>query len=87
MRPIHAPGAMELLRTADGMWVGGGETFVLLAELYRTGQLEVIRMRALAGVPYGGARRPPRLGGSSPWTRDGKRGQTRWLQGVHNSGS
>lgn len=49
-----AAGAMELLRTADAIWVGGGETFVLLAELYRTGQLEVIRGRVLAGVPYGG---------------------------------
>ena len=49
-----AAGALELLRTADAIWVGGGETFVLLGELQRTGQLSVIRARVLAGVPFGG---------------------------------
>lgn len=48
-------GAKELLRTADAIFVGGGETFVLLAELHRTGQLALIRERVLAGVPYGGS--------------------------------
>jgi dipeptidase E len=48
-------GAAELLRTADAIFVGGGETFVLLAELHRTGQLAIIRERVLAGVPYGGS--------------------------------
>jgi dipeptidase E len=43
------------LATADAIFVGGGETFVLLRELTRTGQLELIRERVLAGVPYGGA--------------------------------
>src|SRR4051812_10898158 len=38
-----AAGALALLREADGFWVGGGETFVVLGELYRTGQLQVIR--------------------------------------------
>jgi dipeptidase E len=50
-----AVGALEMLRTADGIFVGGGETFVLLAELHRTGQLAAIRERVLAGVPYGGS--------------------------------
>jgi dipeptidase E len=44
-----------LLRTADAIFVGGGETFVLVAELHRTGQLAVIRERTLAGVPFGGS--------------------------------
>ena len=48
-------GARELLRTADAIFVGGGETFVLLAELHRTGQLGLIRERVLAGVPFGGS--------------------------------
>jgi dipeptidase E len=48
-------GQRTLLEQADGIFVGGGETFVLLAELYRTGQLELIRARVLAGTPYGGA--------------------------------
>lgn len=47
-------GARRLLQVADGIFVGGGETFVLLRELTRTGQLQVIRERTLAGVPYGG---------------------------------
>jgi dipeptidase E len=50
-----AAGARALLREADGIFLGGGETFVLLAELQRTGQLELIRERALAGVPCGGS--------------------------------
>ncbi|MSU24899.1 MAG: hypothetical protein EXS32_13885 [Opitutus sp.] len=50
-----AAGARELLAKADGIVVGGGETFVLLGELYRTGQLELIRARVLAGVPYMGS--------------------------------
>jgi dipeptidase E len=49
------PGALALLREADGIFIGGGETFVLLAELQRTGQRALIRERALAGVPCGGS--------------------------------
>lgn len=50
-----AAGQRALLEEADGIFVGGGETFVLLAELHRTGQLEAIRARVAAGVPYGGS--------------------------------
>lgn len=50
-----AAGQRALLERADGIFVGGGETFVLLAELHRTGQLDVIRARVAAGVPYGGS--------------------------------
>jgi len=50
-----AAGAKALLEQADGIFIGGGETFVLLGELYRTGQLELIRARVAAGVPYGGS--------------------------------
>ncbi|MBP8257115.1 MAG: Type 1 glutamine amidotransferase-like domain-containing protein [Opitutaceae bacterium] len=49
-----AKGQIALLKSADGIFVGGGETFVLLAELYRTGQLQVLRERTLAGIPYCG---------------------------------
>ncbi len=55
---LHRPdvaGAKALLESADGIFIGGGETFVLLGELYRTGQLELIRQRVAAGVPYGGS--------------------------------
>jgi dipeptidase E len=47
--------ARKLLQSAEAFFVGGGETFVLLRELARTGQLQVIQERSLAGVPYGGA--------------------------------
>lgn len=47
-----AAGQRRLLETADGIFVGGGETFVLLAELYRLGQIPVIRARVAAGIPY-----------------------------------
>jgi dipeptidase E len=48
-------GQKALLESADGIFIGGGETFVLLGELHRTGQLELIRRRVAAGVPYGGS--------------------------------
>ena len=48
-------GQQALLESADGIFVGGGETFVLLGELHRTRQLEIVRRRVLAGVPYGGS--------------------------------
>lgn len=37
---------------AEGVFVGGGNTFRLLAELYRMGLLEPIRRRVRAGMPY-----------------------------------
>jgi dipeptidase E len=48
-------GAKALLRRADGIFVGGGETFVLLRELHRRGELALIRERVLAGVPFAGS--------------------------------
>jgi dipeptidase E len=50
-----AAGQLALLREADGIFVGGGETFLLLAELHRSGQLDLIRARVADGVPYGGS--------------------------------
>jgi dipeptidase E len=37
---------------AEGLFVGGGNTFRLLNELYRRDLLEVIRNRVRAGMPY-----------------------------------
>jgi dipeptidase E len=37
---------------AEGIYVGGGNTFRLLSELDRLGLLEPIRERVRAGVPY-----------------------------------
>ncbi len=46
------PDPAAALRTAEGLFVGGGNTFRLLAELYRRGLLPVIRERVRAGLPY-----------------------------------
>ena len=40
---------------ADGIFVGGGNTFRLLHRLRQSGMLETIRQRALGGMPYMGA--------------------------------
>lgn len=45
---------LDAMRTAQAIVVGGGNTFHLLAQLYETGLLDVIRERVNAGVPYVG---------------------------------
>jgi dipeptidase E len=42
----------QAVRDAAAVLVGGGNTFRLLADLYRLGLLGLIRERVLAGVPY-----------------------------------
>ncbi len=45
----------DTLREAGGIFVGGGNTFRLLAKLRRQGMLGVIRELVAAGVPYMGS--------------------------------
>lgn len=45
----------RLLREAEAVFVGGGNTFRLLKTLQDTGHLEVLRQRAMAGMPYIGS--------------------------------
>lgn len=45
----------RLLRDAEAVFTGGGNTFRLLATLQKTGLLEVLRERAHAGMPYIGS--------------------------------
>lgn len=53
---LHQGGApIDAVRDAEAVFAGGGNTFVLLRELYRTGVLSVLRERALAGLPYMGS--------------------------------
>ena len=40
------------IRSAEALYVGGGNTFRLLTALYRLGLLDPIRERARAGMPY-----------------------------------
>ncbi len=47
--------ANRRLAAADAIFVGGGDTFWLLRELYATGQLGIIRQRVLEGAPYAGS--------------------------------
>jgi dipeptidase E len=43
---------VRAVREAPALFVGGGNTFRLLAELYRLDLLEPIRVRVRAGIPY-----------------------------------
>jgi dipeptidase E len=51
--PLHRHAdPVAAVRAAEAVFVGGGNTFRLLAELYRHGLLDALRERARAGVPY-----------------------------------
>ena len=53
---LHETGdPVEQIRAAEAVFTGGGNTFVLLRELYHTGVLPVLRDRAAAGLPYMGS--------------------------------
>lgn len=55
VRSVHeGADPTDVVRRADAIAVGGGNTFHLLRELQRTGLLDPIRERALAGTPYVG---------------------------------
>ena len=43
------------IRDAGGLFIGGGNTFLLLRELYRNGLLDPIRELAARGLPYMGS--------------------------------
>lgn len=50
---IHRhPDPVRAVEQAEGIYVGGGNTFRLLDALYRRDLLEVIRERVRAGLPY-----------------------------------
>ena len=46
---------IEAVSRGEGVFVGGGNTFRLLAVLRQSGVLEALRSHALAGMPYMGA--------------------------------
>lgn len=55
VRGVHtAADPAAAVRDAEAVAVGGGNTFHLLAELYRAGLLDAIRTRVAAGAPYVG---------------------------------
>ena len=51
----ESPEPAERVREAEAVFIGGGNTFVLLRELYATGVISVLRERALDGMPYMGS--------------------------------
>ena len=54
-RVTESPHGREVLEQADGIFVGGGNTFRLLDRLQRSDMISVIRSRVLAGTPYLGS--------------------------------
>jgi dipeptidase E len=51
--PIHQhTEPTDAVRRAEAIYIGGGNTFRLLQELYRFGLVGLIRTRVLAGMPY-----------------------------------
>jgi dipeptidase E len=53
VRPVHASDdPAGVVRDAAAVAVGGGNTFHLLAHLYRSGLLGAVRDRVAAGAPY-----------------------------------
>ena len=53
----------EAVNTADGFYVSGGNTFLLLKELYDRELVGLIQKRALAGTPYIGSSAGANIGG------------------------
>ncbi len=54
--PIHKEkDPVKAVEKAESIFIGGGNTFRLLAELYKNGLIKTIRKRVVAGVPYIGA--------------------------------
>jgi dipeptidase E len=43
---------MEAIKNAKGIFIGGGNTFVLVSQLYKKNVLEVLREAIFNGLPY-----------------------------------
>lgn len=43
---------IDAIKSAEGIFIGGGNTFVLLKSLYETKLIEAIREKVLSGTPY-----------------------------------
>jgi len=66
LKGLHsADDPIKAIQEADGVFIGGGNTFVLLSELYRLGLIQLLRERILAGMPYIGTSAGSNIAGQS----------------------
>jgi len=59
----EAADPVRAVSEAEAVFVGGGNTFVLLRDLYESGAIEPLRERALEGMPYMGSSAGSNLAG------------------------
>lgn len=53
LKGIHeCPDPKVAVEQADAIFIGGGNTFVLLMELYKSGIMDLIKIRVEKGMPY-----------------------------------
>ncbi len=66
LKGIHEEGdPTNVLSNASGIFTGGGNTFVLLTELYRRGLMDPIKEMVHAGIPYMGTSAGSNMAGLS----------------------
>lgn len=65
MISVHEGDPVQAVSQSDGFFVGGGNSFRLLARVRSLGMIEAIRKRVGEGVPYAGASAGSNLAGPS----------------------
>lgn len=62
---VAGPDARAQVEAAEAVFVGGGNSFRLLTDLYRLGLFEPLRARVIAGTPYIGSSAGTNLAGKT----------------------
>ena len=64
LRGIHEfEDAVKAIQNAEGIFTGGGNTFLLVSELYRNGLIDILKNVILNGTPYLGTSAGTNIGG------------------------